>query len=105
MGLVIEETVAEYGENFSKKRQPCLQGGIRGGTEVPDYYRKGSTAMTEPSKQEVTEFLDALYSDGWGEDMHDAGPCLEIRFNIGRHAANRFLNNWIDDFKKENSNA
>lgn len=59
--------------------------------------------MTEPGKQEVTEFLDALYNDGQ-MDMHEAAPCLEIRFSMGRHDANRFLINWIEDFNKENDN-
>lgn len=59
--------------------------------------------MTEPSKQKVTEFLDALYNDGQ-MDMHEAAPCLEFVFSMGRHDANRFLINWIEDFNKENDN-
>ena len=60
----------------------------------------GVTTMTKPRKQEVTEFLDALYNDGQ-VDMHEAAPCLEIRFSMDRLDANRFLSNWIDDFNKE----
>ena len=56
--------------------------------------------MDEPPQESVFAFLDARYNEGW--DIHNAGPCLEIRFGVGRYEANRMLMSYFNHCESGN---
>ena len=50
--------------------------------------------MTEPTKEEIREYLDKLRAGGT-VNMFAAGSYLEDRFGLTKQEANRELLNWM----------
>lgn len=55
--------------------------------------------MTDPSTEEVFEYLDALRQSGV-TNMFGAAPYVEKEFGLGRNAARKLVVAWMDTFNE-----